>query len=70
MTEDTTKNYKITTCLYLDVFAYIDADEEIPDYTCYESLQEFKKGVLTQLAAIKTCIDKLTMKEIKKGVKL
>lgn len=70
MTQDTTNNYKITTCLYLDVFNYIDADEEIPEYTCYNSLQEFKEGVLTQLAAIKTRIDKLTMKEIKKGVKL
>ena len=70
MTEDTTKNYKITTCLYLDVFVYIDADEEIPDYTCYESLQEFKEGLLTQLAAIKCRVEKLTLKEIKKGVRL
>lgn len=70
MTEDTTKNYKITMCLYLDVFQYIDADEEIPDYTCYESLKDFKEGVLTNLSAIAERIEKLTLKEIKKGVKL
>ena len=70
MTQDTTNNYKITTCLYLDVFAYIDADEEIPDYTCYESLQEFKESMLTQLEVIKCRVNKLTMKEIKKGVRL
>ena len=70
MTTDTTNNYKITTCLYLDVFAYIDADEEIPDYTCYESLQEFKQKLTTQLTAIQSRVDKLTLKEIKKGVRL
>ena len=70
MTQDTMNNYKITTCLYLDVFNYIDADEEIPDYTCYESLQEFKESMLTQLEVIKCRVNKLTMKEIKKGVRL
>lgn len=70
MTQDTTNNYKITTCLYLDVFNYIDADEEIPDYTCYNSLQEFKEGTLTTLSAIADRIEKLTLKEIKKGVRL
>lgn len=67
---DTTNNYKITTCLYLDVFQYIDADDEIPDYTCYKSLQDFKEGIIVELAAFKDRVEKLTLKEIKKGVRL
>ena len=69
MTEDTTNNYKITAQIFVEVFPYIDADEEIPEYFCYETLQKCKEDILVQLAAIKHRIDKLTMKDIRKGVR-
>lgn len=62
--------YKITTQVTIEVFTYQDADEEIPDYHCYQSLQEFKEGMLTHLSAVAERVDKLTLKEIKKGVTL
>ena len=62
--------YKITTQIQIDFFPYQDADEEIPDYDCYESLADMKEKVFLILDNVKNKIHNLTMKEIKKGVRL
>ena len=62
--------YKITTQIQIDLFPYQVADEEIPDYDCYESLADMKEKVFLILDNVKNKIHNLTMKEIKKGVRL
>lgn len=62
--------YKITTQISVEVFPYIDCDEEIPDYDCHESLAEMKEKVFLILDNVKDKIQKLTLKEIKKGIRL
>ena len=62
--------YKITTQVTIEVFTYQDADEEIPDYQCYESLAHFKENMFLILDNVKNEIQNMTMKDIKKGVSL
>ena len=62
--------YKITTQTQIEVFTYQDADEEIPDYECHESLAKMKENVSNILATMYNKVQDLTMKEIKKGVRL
>lgn len=62
--------YKITTQIQIDIFPYQDADEEIPDYDCHESLADMKEKVFLILDNVKNKIQNLTLKEIKKGVRL
>lgn len=61
---------KITVQLTIDVFTYQDADEEIPDYLCYDTLAEFKANMFLRLANAHNQIQDMTMKDIKKGVTL
>ena len=70
MTEDTTKNYKITLSINVHILPYMEEDENIRDCTCYETLPEFKEEALTYLSAIADRIEKLTMKQIRLGVQL
>ena len=70
MTEDTTKNYKITLSINVHILPYMEEDENIRDCMCFETLPEFKKHVLERLAYIKNKIDKLTMKQVRLGVQL
>ena len=69
MTTDTTNNYKITAQIQIEIFPYQDADEEIPDYVCFESLSDAKASLLAGLKVLEMRVDKLTMKDIKKGVR-
>lgn len=62
--------YKITTQVTIEVFTYQDADEEIPDYDCHESLKDMKEKVFLILDNVKYKIQNMTMKDIKKGVSL
>ena len=62
--------YKITTQTQIEVFTYQDADEEIPDYECHESLAKMKENLSNVLATLYNKIQNLTMKDIKKGVRL
>ena len=62
--------YKITTQVTIEVFTYQDADEEIPDYTCYTSLQEMKDDLKFKWSFAKNKINLMTMRDIKKGVSL
>lgn len=62
--------YKITTQVTIEIFTYQDADEEIPDYKCYESLAHFKDNMLLLLDDAQKKVLHLTMKDIKKGVTL
>lgn len=62
--------YKITTQTQIEVFTYQDADEEIPDYECHKSLAEMKENLSNILATVYNKIQNLTMKDIKKGVRL
>ena len=62
--------YKITTDFHLEIFTYQDADEEIPDYDCHESLAQMKKNLFLILDNVKNKIQTLTLKDIKKGVRL
>lgn len=62
--------YKITTQVTIEVFTYQDADEEIPEYTCYESLIEMKCRLTDLLQTLQNKVQDLTMKDIKKGVQL
>ena len=69
MTEDTTNNYKITAQILIEVFPYQDADDEIPDYVCFKSLADAKALLLASLKNLETSISKMTMKDIKQGVR-
>ena len=62
--------YKITTQTQIEVFTYQDADEEIPDYECHESLAKMKENLSNILATLYNKVQNLTMKDIKKGVRL
>jgi hypothetical protein len=62
--------YKITTQIQIEIFPYQDADEEIPDYDCHESLAKMKQEVFLILDNVQNKIQNLTMKDIKKGVRL
>lgn len=62
--------YKITTQTQIEVFTYQDADEEIPEYECHESLAKMKENLSNILATLYNKIQNLTMKDIKKGVRL
>ena len=69
MTEDTTNNYKITAQILIEVFPYQDADDEIPDYVCFKSLADAKASLLAGLKILEMRINKMTMKDIKQGVR-
>jgi hypothetical protein len=62
--------YKITTQVTIEIFPYQDADEEIPDYDCHESLAAMKENLFLILNNVQDKIQSLTLKEIKKGVRL
>ena len=62
--------YKITVLMNVEIFPYIDADEEIPDYKCYESLAQMKESLGKELADMYNKVQNITMKEIKKGIQL
>ena len=69
MTEDTTNNYKITAQIYFEIFPYIDADDEIPDYVCFKTLADAKASLLAGLKILEMRVNKMTMKDIKQGVR-
>ena len=62
--------YKITTQVMIEVFPYIEDDENIAEYECHESLAQMKENVSNILATMYNKVQDLTMKEIKKGVRL
>ena len=62
--------YKITVLMNAEIFPYIDADEEIPCYKCYESLAQMKESLGKELADMYNKVQNITMKEIKKGIQL
>ena len=66
---DTTNNYKITAQILIEVFPYQDADDEIPDYVCFKSLADAKASLLAGLKILEMRINKMTMKDIKQGVR-
>lgn len=69
MTEDTTNNYKITAQILIEIFPYQDADDEIPDYVCFKSLPDAKASLLAGLKILEMRVNKMTMKDIKQGVR-
>ena len=70
MTQDTTNNYKITMSIEVHVLPYMEEDEYIHDCVCVKTLPECKQYLLERLTYLQNRVDKLTMKQIKEGVKL
>ena len=70
MTQDTTNNYKITMSIEIHVLPYMQEDEFIHDCVCVSTLSECKQYLLERLIYLQNRLDKLTMKQIKEGVKL
>ena len=69
MTTDTTNNYKITAQILIELFPYQDADDEIPDYVCFKTLADAKASLLAGLKILEMRVNKMTMKDIKQGVR-